>query len=45
VVGGILVIIATAIAIGYSHWATSNGESTDADPEIEVVTQAQPVAR
>jgi len=44
VVGGSLVIIATAIAIGYSHWATSHGESTDADPEIEVVTQPQPVA-
>lgn len=40
VVGGILVIIATAIAIGYSQWATDRGESSDVDNEIEVGTQA-----
>jgi len=39
VVGGIAVIIATAIAIGYSQWATRRGESTDADDEVDVGTQ------
>jgi MFS family permease len=35
VVGGILVIAATAIAIGYSHLASKNGEASDVDHEIE----------
>lgn len=35
VVGGILVIVATAIAIGYSQWSTRRGESTDVDHEVE----------
>jgi hypothetical protein len=35
VVGGILVVIATAIAIGYSQWASRRGESDDADHEVE----------
>ncbi|CAB4656102.1 unannotated protein [freshwater metagenome] len=36
VVGGILVIIATAIAIGYSHLAAKHGEAPESDHEIEV---------
>ncbi len=40
VVGGILVIVATAIAIGYSQWATRRGEATDADHEVEDATHA-----
>ena len=40
VVGGILVIVATAIAIGYSQWATRRGEATDADHEVEASTPA-----
>lgn len=35
VVGGILVILATAITIGYSQFATRRGESSDADEELE----------
>lgn len=38
VVGGILVIVATAVAIGYSQWATRHGESTNADHEVEAGT-------
>ena len=45
VVGGILVIIATAIAISYSQWATRRGESTDSDDEIELGTQVLADAR
>ena len=40
VVGGILVIIATAIAIGYSHLAAKHGEAPESDHEIEVGLQA-----
>jgi hypothetical protein len=40
VVGGILVIIAAAIAIGYSQWASRRGESSDADHEVEAATHA-----
>jgi hypothetical protein len=40
VVGGILVIVATAMAIGYSQWSTRRGESPDADHEVEVGTEA-----
>ena len=35
VVGGILVIVATAMAIGYSQWATRRGESSDEDHEVD----------
>jgi MFS family permease len=35
-VGGILVLVATAIAIGYSQWATGRGEVSDFDHEVEV---------
>ena len=41
VVGGILVIVATVITIGYSNWASRHGEATDTDHEIEA---AAPVA-
>ncbi len=40
VVGGILVLVATAMAIGYSQWANRRGESSDADPEVEAGTMA-----
>ena len=40
VVGGILVIIAAAMAIGYSQWASRRGESSDADHEVEAATHA-----
>lgn len=33
--GGILVIIATATAIGYSQWSTRRGQATDADQEVD----------
>ena len=36
-VGGILVIIATALAIGYSQWASSRGELIDDDDEVASV--------
>jgi len=35
VVGGLAVLLATAIAIGYSQWANRRGESDDADLEVE----------
>jgi len=35
VVGGIAVIIATVLAIGYSQWSSRRGEATDTDHEIE----------
>ena len=34
-VGGILVILASAVAIGYSNWATRHGQTTDSDHEVE----------
>jgi len=34
VVGGIAVIVATAIAIGYSQWAARRGEASDDDDEV-----------
>jgi hypothetical protein len=40
VVGGIAVIIATVLAIGYSQWSGRRGEATDADDEIESGLQA-----
>ena len=33
--GGILVLIASALAIGYSRWAQSHGHASDADPEAD----------
>lgn len=41
VVGGIAVLIASAIVIGYSSWATRHGHASDADHEVEgIVTPA-----
>lgn len=40
VVGGILVIAASAIAISYSQWSTHRGEASDTDAEIEANAQA-----
>ena len=37
VVGGLLVIIATALAIGYSQWTSRRGEATDDDDEVAAV--------
>lgn len=34
IVGGILVLVASAIAIGYSHWASRNGKTVDGDAEL-----------
>jgi uncharacterized membrane protein YccC len=34
-VGGILVLIASAVAIGYSNWAERHGHASDADPEAD----------
>lgn len=39
VVGGLLVIVATAVAVGYSQWASGRGER-DGDPEVERSAQA-----
>jgi MFS family permease len=36
VVGGIAVIIATVLAIGYSQWSSRRGEATDTDHEIQI---------
>jgi hypothetical protein len=36
-VGGILVILATALAIGYSQWTSRRGEATDDDDEVAAV--------
>jgi len=38
VVGGVAVLIATAIAIGYSQWSSRRGEADDADGEIAAAT-------
>ena len=35
VVGGILVILATAVTVGYSQWASRRGEAGDGDRELE----------
>lgn len=35
VVGGILVIVATVLAIGYSHLSSHRGEASDVDNEVE----------
>lgn len=36
--GGILVIVATALALGYSHWASRHGQLTSADPEVAALS-------
>ena len=41
-VGGILVILATAVAIGYSNWASRYGEATNADHEVEAAVAESP---
>ncbi len=37
IVGGVMVLAASAIAIGYSHWAGTHGHAVDADLEAENV--------
>lgn len=39
VVGGIMVIVAAAIAVGWSQWAQRRGEASDADEEIDAGAQ------
>ena len=33
VVGGVLILLASGLAIAYSHWATTHGHADDEDPE------------
>lgn len=40
VVGGILVIVASAIAISYSQWSTRRGTASDTDHEVESSAEA-----
>ena len=40
--GGILVILASAVAIAYSHWASRHGQATDADHEVETAVGDNP---
>ena len=40
VVGGVAVLIATAIAIGYSQWSSRRGDADDADQEIDAAAPA-----
>lgn len=43
IVGGVLVLIASALAVGYSTWASRHGEATDADREAdEFIASPQP---
>jgi hypothetical protein len=42
-VGGVLVIAATLLAIGYSHWASRNGEAAEADDEVTPLVQPSPL--
>ncbi|MFM9125613.1 MAG: hypothetical protein ACKOSO_10850 [Actinomycetota bacterium] len=35
IVGGILVLAASVLAIGYATWATRHGRTDDSDPEAE----------
>lgn len=42
VVGGVLVILASVVAIGYAHWASRHGHASDVDPEVEAVQAATP---
>ena len=39
-VGGVLVLLASVIAIGYSHWATKHGRIPVQDPEASTVIAA-----
>ena len=39
-VGGVLVIVASAIALAYSHWAQRHGHAHDDDPEAQRVLAA-----
>lgn len=45
-VGGILVILASMVAIGYSHWASRHGHASNADHEVNAVAEevSPPVA-
>lgn len=38
IIGGVLVLIAAALAIGYSNWAARHGHADDADHEVAAVT-------
>ena len=40
IAGGVIVLIAAALAIGYSNWADRHKTSSDADPEVEALTQS-----
>ena len=40
IIGGLLVIAASAIALGYSHWAQRHGHAHDDDPEAQRVLAA-----
>jgi MFS family permease len=42
-VGGVLVIAATVVAIGYSHWASRHGEAAEADDEVTPLVQPSPL--
>ena len=37
IIGGLLVLLATAVAIGYSNWAQRHGHVRDDDPEAQAV--------
>lgn len=37
IIGGIAVLAAAALAIGYSNWASRRGHADDADPEVAAV--------
>lgn len=43
-VGGIAVLIASALVIGYSSWASKHGHASDEDPEADAVSAAVPAA-
>lgn len=43
-VGGLLVLIASVLAIGYSAWASRHGHTQEADPEASAVAAAVDVA-
>lgn len=41
-VGGVLVLMASAVSIGYSSWAQRHGQASDEDPEVEKVLDDTP---
>lgn len=43
-VGGVLVLLASAIAIAYSNWSMRHGHASDEDPEADAVAAAVPAA-